>query len=214
MALLPLYGNARIVNRMLTENNTTHLSDIDHLLWCVSMNDDRSAFRSLFDLFYVPLCIYAKRFIPEKTNREDIIQDVFFSIWENRKRISINTSTKNYLITCVKNSCLNFLRKQENWQDFQNLLTENPPVYAENIDDIYNLKELQELLDKTLEKLPEEYRIAFILSRMEDKSSPEIAETMGVSVRTVERYRNRATELLKDELKDYLPLSVIIVLLS
>ena len=67
------------------------------------------------------------------------------------------------------------------------------------------LNELETLLEQTLAKLPTEYRIAFEMSRMEGKSMDEIAETMGVSVRTVERYRNKALDILKKELKDYLP---------
>lgn len=55
-------------------------------------------------------------------------------------------------------------------------------------------------------KLPPEYRLAFEMSRFEQKSTVEIAEAMGVSVKTIERYRNKATEILREELKDYLPL--------
>jgi len=190
------------------------IPDADHLLWCVSINDDRQAFRFLFEYFYAPLCIYAKRFIEDKSTREDVVQDVFFSVWEKRKSITINTSAKNYLITSVKNNCLNFIRKQDNRQEYQNNLIENPPVYSENTHEIYNLNELQDLLARTLEKLPEEYRLAFVMSRMEDKSPAEIAEAMGVSIRTTERYKKRAIEILKHELKDYLPLSVIITLIS
>jgi len=188
--------------------------DTDHLLWCVSINDDRQAFRSLFEYYYAPLCIYAKRFIEDKSAREDVVQDVFFSVWEKRKSITINTSAKNYLITSVKNNCLNFIRKQDYRQEFLDNFIENPPAYSENINEIYNLNELQDLLAQTLEKLPEEYRLAFIMSRMEDKSPAEVAEAMGVSIRTTERYRKRAIEILKQELKDYLPLSVIIALIS
>lgn len=184
--------------------------DIDLLLWSISKNDDKNAFRELFEYFYASLCLYAKRFIEDKATREDIVQDVFFMVWEKRKFIEVNISAGNYLVICVKNHCLNHLRKQGYHLEYQNKQAELIPVYSENIDEIYNLQELEELLSKTLEKLPEEYRLAFIMSRMEDKSTSEIACMMGVSIRTVERYRNRAIEILRNELKDFLPASTII----
>ena len=80
------------------------------------------------------------------------------------------------------------------------------PIYSNGEEDIYTLNELEALLEQTLSKLPPEYRLAFELSRIEQKSMDEIAEIMGVSVRTVERYRDKALDILKKELKDYLPL--------
>lgn len=183
---------------------------VDNLLQRISANDEE-AYRSLFELYYVPLCLYVKRFIEDKPTQEDIVQDVFFTIWEKRGTIVPTVSAKNYLVTCVKNLSLNYLRKQGYMQDYQTKLTEHAPVYSENLDDLYTLKELQVLLAKTLAKLPPEYRLAFEMSRIEEKSSAEIAEAMGVSVRTVERYRNKATEILKEELKDYLSLLLFLL---
>lgn len=193
---------------------TNDIPDIDHLLWCISANDDEAAYRSLFEHYYAALCLYAKRYIEDLSTREDIVQDVFFFIWEKRKTIIPEISARNYLITCVKNLSLNYLRKQGYIQAYQNKIIENPPVYSNNLDEIYTLKELQALLSKTLDKLPTEYRIAFEMSRMEGKNITEIAEKMNVSVRTVERYRNRAIEILKNELKDYLPLLYLYMLIE
>lgn len=188
--------------------------DIDYLLWSISANDDQDAYRVLFEQYYPALCLFAKRYIDDKSAREDIVQDVFFFVWEKRKAIVPNISARNYLITCVKNLSLNYLRKQAYIQDYQNKIIETPPIYSENIDELYTLQELQELLKRTLDKLPDEYRIAFEMSRMEQKSTAEIAEVMNVSVRTVERYRNKALEILKDELKDFLPLALLMVCAS
>jgi RNA polymerase sigma-70 factor (ECF subfamily) len=178
--------------------------DTDALLWKVSVNDDSDAFRMLFEQFYAPLCLYAGRFIDDRPAREDIVQDVFSAVWEKRKYIHPNTSVKNYLLSCVKNSSLNYLRKQGYMQEYCNNAITFAPVYDEGRDELYNLEELEELLARTLEKLPEIYRLAFIMSRFEDKSPAEIAGIMNVSVRTVERYRARATEILRDELKDFI----------
>jgi RNA polymerase sigma-70 factor (ECF subfamily) len=187
--------------------------DTDNLLWRISVNDDPDAFRLLFDRFYASLCLYAKRYIDDRLAREDIVQDVFSTVWEKRKYILPNTSAKNYLVSCVRNNSLNYLRKLEYLQEYQSNVIVNTPAYAESQNEVYNLQELQDLLARTLENLPEPYRLAFVMSRFEDKSSGEIAEIMNVSVRTVERYRARAMEILRNELKDYLPLVFILYIL-
>lgn len=149
--------------------------------------------------------MFAKRYIEDRDVREDIVQDVFFNIWDKRKFISTDISARNYLVTCVKNLSLNYLRKQGYIQDYQKKIIDNPPVYSNGEEDLYMLNELEALLEQVLAKLPPEYRMAFEMSRMEQKSMDEIAEIMGVSIRTVERYRNKALDILKKELKDYLP---------
>ena len=97
----------------------TNIPDIDHLLWSISVNDDEAAYRSLFEHYYAALCLFAKRYIEDRDVREDIVQDVFFNIWEKRKSIATNISARNYLVTCVKNLSLNYLRKQGYIQDYQ-----------------------------------------------------------------------------------------------
>lgn len=187
-------------------NQYNDAPDIEFLLQRISQYDDQIAYRSLFEHYYGALCLFAKRYIEDRAVREDIVQDVFFFVWAKRKMIMANTSGKNYLITCVKNMSLNYLRRQGYKDEYIDKVRERMPVYAENLDDIYTLNELRTLLANALAKLPVEYRIAFEMSRLEGKTSAEIAEVMSVSVRTVERYRNKATEIIKEELKDYLPL--------
>lgn len=183
--------------------------NIDYLLWSISNKDDQTAYRSLFEQYYVALCQFARRYIDDQETREDIVQDVFFTIWEKRKTISPTISARNYLVTCVRNLCLNYLRDQGYKQDYETNIQKRIPAYVENQDDIYTLQELRELLDKTLAKLPPEYRLAFEMNRFENKSIEEIAEIMGVSDRTVKRYKSKAIEILKEELKDYLPLLML-----
>ena len=157
--------------------------------------------------YIILLFAYTKRFIPDRETREDIVQEVFSSIWENRKRIVIRTSARNYLITATKNHCLNYL--QRNHEEYVDKLPqEQIPIYADSGEELYTWEELQTLLREALAKLPENYRYVFEKNRFENKSYGEIAEDMQISIRTVERYKNKAIEILKTELKDYLPLFI------
>ena len=92
------------------ERNPTK-TDIDFLLRQITTEDNKLSFQRLFELYYPALCIYTKRFISDRETREDIVQEVFSSIWENRKRIVIRTSARNYLITAIKNHSLNYLQR-------------------------------------------------------------------------------------------------------
>ena len=66
---------------------TTQIQNPDELLWKIAINDDKEAYRILFDLFYPALCLFAKRYVEERAVAEDLVQDVFVTLWESRKKI-------------------------------------------------------------------------------------------------------------------------------
>ena len=186
----------------------TESEQIDFMLRSITLHDDEVAFRYLFEHYYPSLCLFAKRFIDDRETREDIVQEVFFRLWDKRKQITVMSSAQNYLLTSVRNLCLNYLRRQETQQSFEKSLFDQPE--DEEGDRLIQLRELEELLAQTLALMPPEYRLAFELNRMEGKSLEEVAQQMGVSTRTVERYRDKAIALLQTELKEYLPLFLLL----
>ena len=186
----------------------TESEQIDFMLRSITLHDDGVAFRYLFEHYYPSLCLFAKRFIDDRETREDIVQEVFFRLWEKRKQITVTGSAQNYLLTSVRNLCLNYLRRQETQQPFEESLFDQPD--DEEGDRLIQLRELEEQLAQALALLPPEYRLAFELNRMEGKSLEEVAQRMGVSTRTVERYRDKALALLQTELKEYLPLFLLL----
>lgn len=188
--------------------NPNQILDPEYLFLKTVVNDDEKAFEKLFELFYPPLSVYAKKYIDERTLREDIVQDVFATLWENRKKLSITSSVRNYLIVAVRNGCLNYLHREGIFRQYQEVLyTEY--VEAES-EDVYLLTELRDLLDKTLAKLPEAYRMVFEMHRLEGKDYKEIAETLHISIRTAKRYKSQVVDILKEELKDYLSLLALV----
>ena len=186
----------------------TESEQIDFMLRSITLHDDEVAFRYLFEHYYPSLCLFAKRFIDDRETREDIVQEVFFRLWDKRKQITVTSSAQNYLLTSVRNLCLNYLRRQEVEQPFEESVFDQPD--DEEGDRLIQLRELEEQLAQALAQLPPEYRLAFELNRMEGKSLEEVAQRMGVSTRTVERYRDKAIALLQTELKEYLPLFLLL----
>lgn len=181
---------------------------IDYLFWQISLHDDERAFQLLFSDFFSPLCSFANRYIDSKNVCEDLVQEVFFQLWQNRKKIQITTSTRNYLITNVRNACVDYLRHQEREDTYRErqalqLESEEQDAYS-----LYALSELEEMLNVALAKLPENVCQTFKMNRFEDKTYVQIAEERQISVKTVEAHISKALKLLRIDLKDYLPLIV------
>lgn len=192
------------------ENNTKYNHNPEDHFWYAATGDDKKAFKQLFELFYPPLCSYARRYIDDRAIREDIVQEVFATLWEDRKKLTISTSIRSYLIVCVKNLCTSHLRREGYMQQYVDSQIGKKLHSETESNDIYLLTELQELLEKALAKLPDTYRTVFEMNRLEGKSFDEIAEILNISVRTAKRYKSRATDVLKQELKDYLPLLYLV----
>lgn len=184
---------------------------LDNLFRRISFNDDQEAFKKLFFDFYPSLCLYAGRYISSPETCEDIVQDSFFNLWKNRKKIEITSSFRNLLITSVKNNCLDYLRKQSVRQGY---------VYNHSVSEIYGgpdtpeaiytVYELEEMLNSALDQLPENVVRAFKMSRFDKMTYNQIAEEMCISSKTVESYISKALKILRIELKDYLPLTLIL----
>ena len=171
------------------------------------------AFKHLYEEYYAPFCLYAKRFIDDKDIREDIVSDVFTSLWDKLETESLDLQSDTalgYIKMCVKNSCLNFLKHQEYEWSYAENIQKKAPIYETAPDSVYTLDELYRMLYETLNKLPENYRSVFIKSFFEGKTHVEIAEEMNLSVKSINRYKQKTMELLRNELKDYMPLFLLL----
>ena len=172
------------------------------------MNNEKD-FKKLFDMYYSSLCLYCKRFIDDIEPREDIVQEAFITLWNKREEIQYDNSALFFLKACVRNSCLNHLNHQSYKQKYVEEYLEKTPIYDKEGDSVYIISELQSLLRQTLNKLPEEYKRVYVMSYLEGRSNIEIAEILGVSTKTVERYKNKSVTYLKEGLKDYLPMILL-----
>lgn len=171
-------------------------------------------FKQLYEEYYAPFCLYAKRFVDDKETREDIVSDVFTSLWDKFETESFDLQSDTalgYIKMCVKNSCLNFLKHQEYEWSYAENIQKKAPIYETEPDSVYTLDELYRMLYETLNKLPENYRTVFMKSFFEAKTHAEIAEEMNLSVKSINRYKQKTMELLRNELKDYMPLLLLLL---
>ncbi len=163
------------------------------------------AFDFFFNYYYPGLCVYAQRIVslPEQEAR-DIVQDVFVKFWNDCKKIDIQFSVRSYLFVSVKNKCFDVLRKNNRNIKVQEISNEHD--IADASFETYILSELETLFSKSLTKLPERCREIFELSRLHGLKNREIAAKLNLSEKTVENQITKALHILKEELKDYLPL--------
>jgi len=167
---------------------------------------NRSEFETLFNDHYSRLCSYAYNFLKEEEGSEEVVQEVFFKLWINRTDIQIQSSMESYLYRSVRNASLNLI-KHINIREKYKEHNQKEIEYAENLDsDPMNASELEFKIRASIDMLPEQRRKIFMLSRYESLKYKEIAEQLGISVKTVENQMGKALQLLRNELADYLPL--------
>lgn len=147
----------------------------------------------LFKRFYMPLGMYALSIIKDVEEAEDIVQQVFYTIIEQNKRIEISNS-KIYLYRAVRNESISRLRLSSRLLPIEEI----PEISAETI----NTAERDARLWRKIEHLPNRCRQVFLLSKRDGLSNKEIAEELGISVKTVENQMTKAFKLLRSEVKE------------
>jgi len=169
-------------------------------------------FDELFKQYSKPLFYYAAKFVDDEAAR-DIVQDIFTKLWSNQK-ITINQSVNSFLFTMVRNSCLQHLEKQKVRNKYLEstklkLQEEELQFYMHEKTSLIE-QELENKLNEVLENLPERCRQIFMMSRFENKKNKEIADELDISVKAVEKQITRALATIRTEMKDYLPLLLLL----
>lgn len=147
---------------------------------------DFKAFERLFKSHYPDLYAFGYRFVQDRSQVEDLIQDVFLHLWENRSQIEIRSSIQAYLRTAVKNKALSYLRSYYHLQVALVPTEEmSTPASVAAFEDQPDTKALIQLVQKGIERLPKQCRLIFQLSRHSGLTYDEIAQELGVSKETV-----------------------------
>ncbi len=176
------------------------------LSWRI-MNGDRQAFDDLCRGEIPVMISYARSFLSEEW-AEDVVQDVLYSLWNNRKTLNSNVPLRSYLLRSVYNRSLNYLRRENlsrkfrEWNDSRiNLLgleaadPDKNPVIRKLFDG-----DLRKKITDAIDSLPTRSREVFILSYIEDVSNKEISARLGISLSTVENHMYSALKSLRSAL--------------
>lgn len=172
---------------------------------------DITAFEMLFRMHYQPLCRYAYSFLQDREEAEEAVQSTFLALWEKKETLSVRTSAKSYLYAMVRNACLNFIKHGKIRQRYEGEEMVQAERSRDSVTQTVTSNELAERISVALEELPEQCRLVFKLSRFEELKYAEIAGHLNISVKTVENHMGRALRLLRDKLKDFLLLIVVML---
>lgn len=180
-------------------------------------NEDIRHFNQLYTEYQKRFVRFANAYVRDMAVAEDIAVEAMMYYWENRLNLKEDSNVPAYIVTIIKNKCLNYLHHLQIHND-----------YSEKIKDYYEWElntriatleaceperlftaEIQELVDKTLKQMPLRTRTIFMLHRYESKSYKEIAEIMNITTKGVDFHICKALKMLQDNLKDYFILFLI-----
>ncbi len=175
-------------------------------LWDAVSRGEESAFRYLFDTYYQSLVTYAFRYLRDLDASRNVVQDVFVMLYDKREEINIHTSLKAHLYQSVRNRALNAIKRDKMQREHHNRMWEDQDEHLEN-EDYGALRELEGRIVVVVEKLPEQCKKIFRMSRQEGISNAEIAGQLSISKRTVETQISKALKKIREDLvkHGYLP---------
>jgi RNA polymerase sigma-70 factor (ECF subfamily) len=176
----------------------------DHLAMRIKIGDEQ-AFELFFRRFNVRLCAFANKFLDNPEEAQEVVQDMFVRIWEERNEIDPESSLKSYVFKIVQNLSISRLRRRKVESRYLEIYR---LVYIEHTEfsahESLLARELEAQIFHSIKKLPSECRKIFELSRSEGLKYREIAETLHISVKTVETQMSKALRSLRLELTDYI----------
>lgn len=177
--------------------------------------DGKNGFKNIFQQFFQPLCHLSSHYLEDHDEAKEVVQDAFVKLWEVRRNLDEDSNIRNFLFTLVKNNCLNLLkRKQLLLKHHEKLKWMEMHYQYESLsrmgDDYLEFNELKDKIDLAIKNLPEHCRVVFEMSRFEELKNREIAEKLGVTQKTVEAHLTKALKILRNDLKEYLPVIVVI----
>jgi len=164
---------------------------------------DIVAFEMLFRRYYAVLCQWAHHYLHDRDASEEVVQDLFYHLWRDHASLSIRISVKSYLYRAVSNNCMMILRNQSRRAAIESDLARETQIRESQPSDALENKEIMEIVNRTLEELPERPATIFRMSRYEGMKYREIAEKLSISIKTVEANMGKALEMFRKNLQEY-----------
>jgi RNA polymerase sigma-70 factor (family 1) len=183
------------------DNEDTLRADDD--LWQNIRQGDHEAFVMLFKKYYQPLYRFSGRLVWDAQAAENIVQDLFVTLWIQKNHLKITSGLKSYLYQAVKNRALTHLKKARRMGSLINPLAIKSGTAA-SPEETYLNKELYTAVHQAIAKLPNKCRHIYLMKRYDNLAYAEIAETLNISLNTVKTQLQRALKSLEKQLASYL----------
>ena len=175
-------------------------------------NGEAETFEKLFKTHFKSLYAYAFTIVKEEMAAEEMVQNVFFKIWEKKAGLDILSPALPYLYKSVYHESLNYLKHQKVKAAYHAHTVYLMKNETEQASKKIMLSELEQQINKALSELPEQCRTIFQMSRFEELKYQEIADKLGLSIKTVENQMGKALKILRLKLVDYLPFIIALLI--
>lgn len=184
-------------------------TDLDNTILKAIKEGDANSFEILFHKYYQELCNYSMGILGDAEKAEDVVQDAFVYLWENRQKINITISLKSYLYQSVRNGALKIIRTQALEQHHMPRLTEfieylEKSEFSE--DELIKLQKIEQAIDE----LPSQCKNVFLMSFMDQKSYKQISDELGVSLNTVKTHVSKAYRIIREKAQNLENLTLFI----
>ena len=168
------------------------------------MVDYNDIFKELYKVYYDKLFKFAIHFVKSEVISEEVVSDVFFNLWINRTKLSNIKNLEAYLYKATKNTSLHYLEKKLNGPHLDiNSFTEEILIELNNPEEVVIQKELQLIVRKEIEGLPERCRLIFKMVREDRMKYKQIAEILDISVRTIDAQMAIAVKRIGEAIQKY-----------
>jgi RNA polymerase sigma-70 factor (family 1) len=169
-------------------------------------------FEKVFKDHFKSLHAYAYTFLKDDEQAEEVVQNVFCRIWEKRDQLKPDGSLKSYLYRAVHNESLNYLKHQQVKASFQVLYADGLGQADDDTSRKVMVNELETRIRQAMSELPQQCRTIFQLSRFEQLKYQQIADEMGLSIKTIENQMGKALKLMRTKLAEFLMLILYIMI--
>ncbi|HEY4789013.1 MAG TPA: RNA polymerase sigma-70 factor [Bacteroidales bacterium] len=191
--------------------NTSNLELKEHTLTRLK-EGDMNSFEEVFTIFQPKLLAFVYRYLKSKEDSEEIVQEVFIQIWENRTTLNEKLSFKSYLFTITKNRIIDYFRKKKIETLSKNYVRNFTELIHDNTSSELVYKDYDAVLAEAIEKLPDKRKVIFLLSRKFGMSRNEIANFFNISENTVKNQLQEALNFLRDILKKEVLLIILLII--
>jgi RNA polymerase sigma-70 factor (family 1) len=172
---------------------------------------EKNAYQELFERYAPIIFQFSLSYLKNKADAEELVQDVFLKIWEKREILDGAQNIKAYIFKIAVNTIYDFIRRKNIEKTFNDFAQVNFNKSSNVTWDTVIFEEMQTTLNELVAQMPEQRRRVFYLSKRKGLTNSQIAQKLDLSKRTVENQLYRALDFLKENLKNELVFTVLII---
>ena len=171
------------------------------------------AFDALYEKYCKRVYKFAYSILKSREEAENLMQDVFLNLWENRHKVEKDSSVKSYVFTITYHAAISVIRKKARESEFVEYLKSVQEINVEPVDVVLEYNELTNKLDEIINTLPKRQKEVYLLHKVEALKYNEIAERLHISVNTIENHMSRALRTIREKLGNYSLIAILFVFL-